>query len=87
MNTQDTGWLLVLSITSLLMLTVSLLMAWSVLRQVRRLVGRLGDNMEGLLRKQTEALQEVAGVTNGGTARIETVEPPPAAESDQLSAC
>ena len=80
MNTQETRLLLVLSLTSLLMLAVSLWMAWSLWREVRRLVARVGDHMEGLMRKQTEVLQEVAGVTTGGAGSAGKAESPPATE-------
>ncbi|MBV8771162.1 MAG: hypothetical protein JO166_02360 [Deltaproteobacteria bacterium] len=81
MNAQETRLLLTLTVTSLLMLAVSLWMAWSVWREVRRLVARVGDHMDGLIRKQTEVLQEVAGVTAAGAEAAEKAESPPAAES------
>lgn len=87
MNTQEIRLLLALSVTSLLMMALSLWMAWSVWRQVRRFVTRVGDHMEGLVRKQTEVLEEVAGVTTAGAESTETAESPPAAESGQSSDC
>jgi hypothetical protein len=81
MNTQETRLFLALTVTSLLMLAVSLWMAWSVWREVRHLVARVGDHMEGLVRKQAEVLQEVAGVTTAGAQSTEKAESPPAAES------
>jgi hypothetical protein len=62
MTNYETKLLLVLTIASLVMLAISLWMAWSVWRVVRRLVAYVGDHMDGLIRKQGEVLQEVASV-------------------------
>ena len=59
-----------------LMLAVSLWMAWSVWRVVRRLVAYVGDHMDGLIRKQGEVLQEVASVATA-EAESKRIEQPP----------
>ncbi len=61
MDDHQTRLLLVLTLTSLVMLTLSLWMAWSVRREVRRLVAYVSNHMEGLVQKQHEVLREVAG--------------------------
>ncbi len=53
-----------LTLTSLVMLTLSLWMAWSVRREVRRLVAYVSNHMEGLVQKQHEVLREVAGAAS-----------------------
>jgi hypothetical protein len=65
MSNYETKILLALTMASLATLSVSLWMAWSVWREVRRLVAQVGNHMEGLMRKQTEVMQEVAHNSTG----------------------
>jgi hypothetical protein len=67
MNNYEINALLALTVASLAMLVISLWMAWSLWREVRRLVVHVGQHMNGLIEKQSEVLQQVA---NGSTGNL-----------------
>ena len=67
MNNYEIKALLALTVASFAMLVISLWMAWSLWRQVRRLVVHVGQHMNGLIEKQSEVLQQVA---SGGTGSL-----------------
>ena len=74
MSNYQAKILLLLTVGSFVMLALSLYMAWSLWRVVRRLVINIADHMDGLMRKQGEVLQEVATVA---TVRVKRTEQPP----------
>jgi hypothetical protein len=56
----ETTVLLFMTGASFVMLGISLWMAWSVWREIRCLVARVANRMDDLMRKQRDALSEVA---------------------------